>query len=456
MARFVRSPTSRGSGPTVRHVRRHTTSGNRTASDRPATDPLLGARSVATAVRLDRGDPGGTIGATSRKAIGPFTHETGVTDVRIDTVEPIRLAAPLDRSFGYAQGWVDRRTATLVRIEATDGTVGWGECFGPLAGTAQIIEELLAPELVGKDPRDVAELYDTCRVVGRRAYQTTVPRPAVSGIDIALWDLTGRLAGEPVATLLGARRRSSVPAYATGHYFRDTVDLEAQYDRIVDEATRNAADLGALKLKVGLSLLGFGADEDVELVRQVLAAVSEETTVMVDANYAYDRPTAEQVGVDLSDLGIRWFEEPIPPENEAGYRLLQRGLSVPIAGGECLSPAAFDRLLADQALDVVQPDVCAIGGITPASRIASRVLADGAGTFVPHVWGTPVAQAASLQLLASTRAAPWIEWDRSPNPLRTSLVRDPPTVDEDGQVPVPAGPGLGVRPDPAAIENYRV
>lgn len=377
-----------------------------------------------------------------------------MSDVIIESIETFQLSAPLDRSFGYAQGWVDERVATIVRVQASDGTVGWGECFGPLAGTADVIDELLAPALHGEDPRQVPPLYETMYDLCRRSYQTTVPLPAISGVDIALWDVRARLAGTSVADVLGGRFREAVPAYATGHYFRPTSDLTEQYTAITEEATTNAQELGALKIKLGLDLLGHDADADIELARRIVEAVPAETTVMADANYAYDRPTAERVGRELAALGIRWFEEPIPPENEAGYRRLQRTLAVPIAGGECLSPAAFDRLLEREALDVVQPDVCAGGGITPARRIATRALQYGRSTVVPHVWGTPIGQAASLHLLATLPTAPWVEWDRSPNPLREELVGDPPSVDDNGHVSIPDGSGLGVSPQPAALEAF--
>lgn len=384
------------------------------------------------------------VSALSKPVSGPEIAEINV----------FKLRAPLAERFGYAQGWVDSRTATLVRVESRDGTVGWGECFGPLAGTGEIIEELLAPEVIGADPRSPDALYEHCYELGRRSYQTSVPLAAISGLNIAIWDLYGRIVGESVAALAGGRRRETVRAYATGHYFRDTNELEQQIAGIATEAETSARSLGALKLKVGLARLGFDQHADVELVEAVIDRVPPETTVMVDANYAYEQSTALHVGETLHELGVAWFEEPIRPEHEAAYRSLTAELGIPVAAGECHTPAALGRLIDQDAIDIAQPDVCAIGGMTPAAQV-SRTAATAGIEVIPHIWGTGLAQAASLQLIATLPGDPWAEWDRSPNPLRTAVVPDAPSPDEDGIVVIPTGPGLGVEPDEAAIEAFR-
>jgi len=375
-------------------------------------------------------------------------------DVRIADVEAIGVKAPVEDPFGYAQAWVETRSAVLIRIEADDGTVGWGECWGPVAGTRGTVASLLGPALVGESPLDVERLHRELSGRARAAYQSTVPLPAISGLDLALWDLRGKLLGVPVATLLGGRERDAVDAYATGHYFRPTDDVEEQYASICDEAAGNADAFGRVKLKVGLSLLGYGPDEDVELVRRVRDRVGHDVDVMVDANYAYDRPTARGVGRELAALDVRWFEEPVHPTDYEGYERLSRTLDVPVAGGECHGPADLDRLLSRGALDVVQPDVCNVGGLTPARKIADRARRAGV-PLVPHVWGTPVVIAASLQLLATLSGDPPLEFDRSANPLR-ELAADPIEADGGGRVAVPEGPGLGVDLDADAVERYCV
>ncbi len=376
-------------------------------------------------------------------------------DVSITDVEAIGVSATPSEPFGYAQAWVTDRTATLVRIEASDGTVGWGECWGPIAGTRETVDEFLAPKLVGRDPLAVERLHDELVDASRAAYMSTIPLPAISGVDIALWDLRGKLLDRSIGDLRGGRRREAVRAYATGHYFKHEADLETQFERIADEAVANAEALGAVKAKIGLRLLGYDHEADVGLVERIREAVGPETPLMVDANYAYDTATAREVGRSLETLDVRWFEEPVRPENVDGYAHLREALDVPIAGGECHDLYGFDRLFEVGGLDVAQPDLCDVGGITAGRRVVERArIADV--QVVPHVWGTPVALAASLQLIATLPGDPWLEFDTSSNPLREELGSTSIDASEDGTVPIPPGPGLGIELDRSAIERFRV
>jgi len=379
-----------------------------------------------------------------------------MTQPVIESIETIALQSDIDEPFGYAQAWVCNRTALLVRMEATDGTVGWGECWGPAAGSRETINELLAPLIQGRDPMENERIFDDMYEACRRAYQTVVPFPALSGIDIALWDLKARLQDIPISSLLGGRARSSVRAYATGHYFKsDASGIDEQYERITEEARRNAKALGAVKAKIGLSFIGYGPEEDVELVHRIREAIGDDATLMVDANYAYDTGTARQVGHALEELDVYWFEEPVPPEHHEGYRHLRDHLDIRIAGGECHTPAEIGRLAEMGAIDVAQPDVCNVGGLTPARRVAERVQAEGV-QVVPHVWGTPIAMAASLHLISTLEGRPWLEFDRSSNPLRDELGVTDFDVSDEGHVSVPEGPGLGIRLDPNKINRYHV
>ncbi|WP_436928999.1 mandelate racemase/muconate lactonizing enzyme family protein [Halosimplex halobium] len=377
----------------------------------------------------------------------------GTSGTVVESVETVALRSELDEPFGYAQAWVDERSALLVRIEATDGTVGWGECWGPIAGSRETVEDLLAPIVEGRDPRNVERVHEEMYDSARAAYQTVVPLPAISGVDLALWDLKGKLADESVASLLGGRRRDAVRAYATGHYFKHGADLDEQFDRIAAEARRNADQFGAVKAKIGLSLLGHGPDADVRLVERIREAIGDDTTLFVDANYAYDTATARRVGRSLEEFDVSWFEEPVPPERVDGYAHLRDALDVRVAGGECHTPAEFTRLFEAGAVDVAQPDVCNVGGLTAARRVADAADAHGV-PVVPHVWGTPVAIAATLQLIATLDGRPWLEYDNSSNPLRESLAADGFDVADDGRVAVPDGPGLGVELDGSALARF--
>jgi D-galactarolactone cycloisomerase len=314
---------------------------------------------------------------------------------------------------------------------------------------------MLGPTLLEENPFNVEHLHDTLYDTGRAAYQSVVPLPAMSGLDIALHDLRGKLLDQPVSILLGGRCRKDIPAYATGHYFKPVEGLEDQIDLIVTEAEENAAALGALKLKVGLRLLGHGPEADRELVARVRRTVGDDVTLMVDANYAYNRPTAKRLGREFEDLDIYWFEEPVPPEHYEAYIDLREGLDIHIAGGECHTPAEFRHLLNAGAFDIAQPDVCNIGGLTAARRIADQAAAMGI-PLVPHVWGSPVGLAASLHLLAVLNQETWLEFDRSTNPLREELSDHSFAPDGDGRVAVPSAPGIGIEPDTDAVERFRM
>jgi D-galactarolactone cycloisomerase len=239
-------------------------------------------------------------------------------------------------------------------------------------------------------------------------------------------------------------------------YFREADDLAAELAR---EAHGYLGEgFRAVKMKVGL-----GTRQDVENVRAVREAVGGATTLMVDANHAYTLAEARGVAAALAEYGIGWFEEPLPPEDYDGYRELRAATSIPIAAGECEYLAAgFRRILEGRCVDVVQPDICACGGLTEAARI--RALARVHGTpMAPHCWGTGIAFAAALHFVGTIDAVPGrlhspepvLEMDRTESPLR-DLVTIPRFEQRDGYVRVPDGPGLGVTLDEEAARRYRV
>ncbi|MFC6989711.1 mandelate racemase/muconate lactonizing enzyme family protein [Haloplanus sp. GCM10025708] len=372
----------------------------------------------------------------------------------VSDVSAVSIRTTLDEPFGSATGWHDTRSTVLVRVEADDGTVGWGECWGPIAGNREIVEEYLAPMVEGEDPMRVERIHDRLYGKGRNAFKAHAPLTAISGVDIALWDLKGKLLGEPVSTLLGGRERDRIQAYATGHYFKYGADIDEQYRRITEEAKGNAEALGSLKCKIGLETVGYGYEEDIELVRRIREAVGDEPTLMVDANCAYDPGTAREVGHALEELDVYWFEEPVAPHHVDAYASLRETLDLRVAGGESHGPHEFDRLFDAGAVDIAQPDAAVVGGLTPIQRIVTQGTQHGI-PVVPHVWGTSVTLAASLNLVSTLPGNPWFEFDRSPNPVRR-LAKDTIETDDDGMIPVPDGPGLGIELDADKIETYRV
>ena len=379
-----------------------------------------------------------------------------ITDLQVHV-----LRSPLAEPFAFSQGWVHHRSATLVEVQTDTGLVGWGEAFAqglePPHVAAAAIEHALRPLVLGADPLDIEVLwhrmYHQTRDHGRKGSVIA----ALSAVDIALWDLAGKHHGLPVHKLLGGAFRTRVQPYATGFY---RIKGQGERDRLVQEAhAHREAGFRLMKVK-----LGYGVDDDIQVIQAIASAVQgSDVMLMVDTNHAYGRAEALRLGWVLDEIGVRWYEEPVVPEDIDGYVELRARLRTPIAGGENEHTLyGFRELLGRHAVDIAQPDVGSCGGLTAARHIA--VLAQAHGIEVnPHVWGSAVAQAASLQLIAALPVthhslyarAPVLEYDRSSHPFRRDLVTQPLEL-VDGMVEVPTGPGLGIEIRRKTIERYRV
>ncbi len=404
----------------------------------------------------------GGVAVTRQMFLGPLC-QTGIfprTDctraMEIRSVDPIPLRRELDEPFANAQKWITDREYCLVRVETADGATGWGECWGPVAGNRELIETRVGPFLNGRDAADVERIHDDLVFDLRSSYHSWIPASVISGVDIALWDLRGKETATSIAKLLGGRRRDEVSAYATGHFWPRTGSFQRVRESVVEEA-KTHVDRGfdALKLKIGLERhFGWGPDRDVELVRAVRETVGPEVSLMADANQAYTLPAARRVAAGLSELGVTFFEEPLPSDRLHAYGRLNEQTEVPIAGGECWAFAPEFRTVADiGAADVIQPDVTSAGGVTSTRRAAEIGSAAGLSTY-PHVFGSSIALSASLQVLATLQGAPLLEFDRTPNPIREELAVDP-IRNQGPVVPVPDGPGLGIEIDEATVKRFR-
>lgn len=378
--------------------------------------------------------------------------------MKIDRIETIPIKQDLDQPFGNGQGWTTSRQYLIVRVVAEDGTAGYGECWGPIAGNAGVIETIISPLVVGQDSMATARLWEQVNFKLRWAYHSFAPYSALSGVDIALWDLKGKLLGRPVHELLGGAFRDSVPAYATGHYFRKVETLDEQISAVLEEAEGHLDDgFKTLKLKIGLGLLGWGTDADIALMQAIHEkAQARGATLMIDANCAYSIPEALKVGRAAEELDVVWFEEPLPPTDLDGYAQLTEKLDVPVAAGESWALlSGFYDAFRRRAISVAQPDVSSAGGITEVKRIADLAHALNIAC-IPHVWGTPIALAASLHVLATLPQHALLEFDRSDNRIRESMLSDEFRVRDDGAVAVPDGPGLGLDVDLEMLESFSV
>ena len=373
-----------------------------------------------------------------------------ITDVRIHVLE-----APLAKPFLWSFNRADSRGACLVEIEDGDGSVGWGECFGPPQLNAAVVAAF-RPHLIGRNPQATeaiwAHLYNHFRDQGQRGLHLT----ALAGVDIALMDLKGKQLGVPVHVLLGGPLRTSVRAYATGTYRRESGD---PFDYILEEVRGYVAEgFDAVKLKIG-----FDVEEDAALIRAVREEIGPSKNLMIDANHGYDVLDAIRLGRAVADCDIGWFEEPVVPEDLDSYAEVRRGQPIPVAGGETLfSRYDFAEVFKRRAMDIVQPDTCAAGGLSECKKIADMALTFGVRT-VPHVWGTGISLAAALQLLAVLPHAPlthrprepMLEFDRSDHPFRQAVL-DEPLEHVDGGVAIPSGPGLGIAVNDEAVARFRV
>lgn len=391
------------------------------------------------------------------------------SQIRITKVEAISLFVPIKEkieapiAIPHAAELTDiifkgYRT-TLVRIHTDCGISGVGECIVRLTPTAtrDIIRDL-APLLIGKNPLDREALWELLfGAMMNRGHNRGFFVEAVSGIDIALWDLAGKALGLPLYRLLGGCHQSRLRTYASSLRFRSFDVVAAQAREWKERGFR------AMKIKVGRNPADF--EPDLELVRVIRDAVGDDVTLMVDANCAYadDIATALEVGRKLQDMGVYWFEEPISPENVDGYRHLADRLDIRIAAGE----ADFMRFgaaefLRHRAIDVIQPNLARVGGITEARRIAAL-------SHAFHVPYAPHTGSCSAVLLAATlrfaAALPNFliyeymqsDWSKNePNPLRHKLLRQPAEVYEDGHMLVDDRPGIGVELDEDVVDKYRI
>jgi D-galactarolactone cycloisomerase len=374
-----------------------------------------------------------------------------IVDVRAHVLE-----APLSQPFSCSRAWYATRTSLIVEITTDEGLIGWGECYGPARINAAVVDSM-KPLLVGQDPFRTEWLWHEIYARFRDHGQKGSIIQGLSGIDIALWDIKGKALGEPVHRLMGGPIRTEVSAYATGLYRRKEGQPE---DYLAEEAAGYRAEgFTAVKLKVG-----YGVEEDLKMIRAVRDAIGPGIGLMIDANHAYDAIAAIRLGRSAEAFDIAWFEEPVPPEDVAGHREVRAALSIPVASGECeFTRFGFRELITTRAIDIVQPDTCSAGGISECKKIADMALAYGL-RYVPHVWGSGVALAAALQLLAVLPAftppslnplEPILEFDRTEHPIRQALLTIP-IEHTRGRVAVPQGPGLGIDIDRAALDRFRV
>jgi D-galactarolactone cycloisomerase len=373
--------------------------------------------------------------------------------MKIADVKTHVLEAPLSEPFRWAVGEATARVSCVVEVVTDTGLVGWGECFGPARPAAAMVEAY-KPWLIGADALATDKIWQDLYAAFRDQGQKGVPICAISGIDIALWDIKGKHFEAPIHQLMGGPLRSEVKAYATGTYRKRHGD---PFEYIAEEVAGYKADgFVAVKLKIG-----FDVDEDAALIEMTRQTIGPDMGLMLDANHGYDSIDAIRLAQKVEHLNIGWFEEPVPPEDLAGYLAVKAATSIPMAGGETeYTRFGFREVLVSGAMDYLQPDTCAAGGLSECKKIADMANAFGV-RMIPHVWGTGIGLSAALQLLAvlphnppSNRPwEPMLEFDRSEHPARQAIMKQP-IEHEDGIVAIPTGPGLGIEIDRDALASF--
>lgn len=352
--------------------------------------------------------------------------------------QPLILSGPQPKFAGEPRTSFE---TLLVKVETDEGIVGWGEAFPHRVwrATRSLIETLVEPACIGADPTDISTLMNS---LIRKTYGIGRSGPvmyALSGLDIALWDILGKVTKQPIHKLLGGGAAPTIKAYASLLKYNDT--------KAVVHYTEQALSRGFTDVKVHET----GYDEISQSVKAVNAAKGG--PVMVDVNAPWTLQEAVTKMTALRDLGLKWVEEPVWPVEDFGALAIARSTGVPVATGETIqTPHDFKRLIESRAADFIQPSVAKIGGISVVRDIFT--MANQASVaVVPHSAYFGPALIATAHVSAALSRAPFIER------LYVDLADDPFGdwyVPKNGILEVPQGPGLGVEPDLKLLEKLRV
>jgi D-galactarolactone cycloisomerase len=388
--------------------------------------------------------------------------------VRITGIETFPLVYEMPYALTYARGSYQTREALLVKVHTSDPDIfGWGEAAmwgGPHSVTASVVEQEIAPLIIGEDPRRPEYLWE-------KVYQSTyyhgrkgILLAALSGVDIALWDILGKSADQPLWRLFGGFGRP-LTAYASAGYYRRNYGHE---EFAADIGLARTSGFRGYKMKIGnipqaihsgvlweADLRG-SFDEDIARVRTAREALGPGLNLMVDANTSLSSRMAMRYAEALEPLNIRWFEEPTQPEDIEGCAELARRTRIPIAGFETESGKyQFAKLIDAGAVQVVQFDVVQVGGFTEAKKIAGyaqmRHLA-----FTAKNYSSAVSTAATLQLLYAYPNGDYFECDQDPNAFRDELAMTPLFHMDNGMVTPTERPGLGIDVDEEALKRWLV
>jgi L-alanine-DL-glutamate epimerase-like enolase superfamily enzyme len=351
---------------------------------------------------------------------------------------------------GWPQGHEPKENLhTLLLARTESGLVGYGSCFTSgrlVAGAVELLWPLLKGESAAQPERVSENLRQSSFWQGRGG----AVEHAISGIDIALWDLMGKACGQPVSRLLGGDYRRSIKPYGS-ILFDEPDPLRRTLEEVVARGFR--------AIKLGWRPFGRRDGRfDELLVKTARKTVGENVELMVDAGgseqfWPHGVNWARNTARMLAEYAITWFEEPLPPDDIDGYVELTRSSPVPIAGGEVLTRRqSFQPWIERRAVDILQPDCTKNGGLSESRRIAWMAY-DHNVQVVPHGWNTAVGLAADLQFSAALPLARYVEY-LTPCAYIDELTTEPFHLGADGRLTIPSSPGLGIEIDPEALDRF--
>jgi L-alanine-DL-glutamate epimerase-like enolase superfamily enzyme len=364
--------------------------------------------------------------------------------MRIASIQVVNLhyRYPENEVYVSADGRMGNRLTSLVFVELDNGLTGVGSAYSHPDLIRVIVEDHLAPLLLGQDPTQIGELWDRMYSLTRWYGRKGAAISALGAIDTALWDLRGKIERVPVHRLLGAKS-TAVYAYASGLMWQNDLSL------LADEATRHLNDgFGLMKMR-----LGREPAYDREAVLAVSRTINGRARLAVDGMHRYSVEGATELGALLAEQAVAWFEEPFPPEDIDAYAILRSQVRVPISAGENeFGVQGFRELFRVGAIDIAQPDVSRAGGISECMRIGKLAQESGV-KVVTHTWSDAVALVANAHVVAALENGTGVEVDRTGCPLTDELLTVPPDI-RGGQLHLSERPGLGIEVDKTILIKF--
>jgi len=366
--------------------------------------------------------------------------------MKIKKIETLPLNAKLEKPLSIATTKFEYVRALITKVTTDDGLVGIGESVVRSAPKAMkyIVEETLTPLILGKDPLNISGIWwDMFSAMRTRGHTNGHFVEAISSIDIALWDIIGKYYNLPVYKALHGYGRKKFTAYASSIF-------NGEIDNMVNRA-QDFLDLGYKAMKVKL---GMGLAKDFQAIKAIRSYVGDDVKLMVDINSKYDAATSIRLGRKIEEFNIEWIEEPVPPYDFEGYKKVKNGQAIPIAGGEGeFTVFGFKKLLDTGALDLVQPDIGRVGGLTEAMRIASLVYTNNLNVQ-PHTgFFSGLNIIAALHFAAATPNLLTFEFMELDHPL-IEIFKSPIIRPKNGMIELWDKPGLGVELDMDKIAKW--